>query len=192
MSNKYQMFSRLQLKLLQHLSVTKNNKGLTLLELLVVVVIVGILSVISIPNFLNQVNKAREVEGQNGIGTLVRSQKIHHFETGEYVTLTNNQIQLNNALGITIESKYYEFNVRAINVSNINILNSAVLTSNPSSNYSDQMRNYVATLFYYNGKYYSKLCQSLRPNVTASTPILAVSNNSVMINCNTNNSREIK
>ena len=182
------MFSRLQLKLLQHLFIDKKNKGFTLLELLVIVVIVGILSAISLPNLLNQVNKAREVEGKNGVGTIIRSQQAHHFETGQYVQLINsNDIEQENALGITINSKYYDFTVRAFN---IQPLSYALVSANAANQYTNQLRNYMAPLLYYNGAYNSEICQSIQPGTAPSRGSINILNGT--ITCNSGNSIQLK
>jgi type II secretory pathway pseudopilin PulG len=44
------------------------------------VVLLGIVVAIALPSFLNQANKARQSEGKNNVGALVRGQQAYHLE----------------------------------------------------------------------------------------------------------------
>ena len=67
----------------------KNKKGFTLVELLVVVIIIGVLSAIALPQYFKALDKARFVQVQTFVESLVRAEESYFLLNGEYTTNIN-------------------------------------------------------------------------------------------------------
>lgn len=82
-------------------------RGFTLIEVLVVVVVLGCLGAIAVPSLLSQINKGRETEAIHYLGILIKEQKAHSLEKGNYEP---DDLRKLNDIN-TSKAKYYEFGV---------------------------------------------------------------------------------
>ncbi|MGK7917834.1 MAG: type IV pilin-like G/H family protein [Prochloraceae cyanobacterium] len=151
------MKTKFKLKLIQVLYSQKNNPGFTLVELLVVVVVIGILAIFSFPSLFKQIYQAREVEAKYDVGTLIRAEQAQHWETGKFVSVNESELQADNPLGITIESKYYRILTVAEN-------NQAYALAQAKGKSTNQLRNYWGGIKYINYQYANAICQTQKPN----------------------------
>ena len=174
------MKTKFKLKLIQALSDQKNNQGFTLVELLIVVVVIGILAIFSFPTLFKQIYQAREVEGKSDVGTLIRAEQAQHLETGKFVSLNESELQADNPLGITIESKYYRILTVAEN-------NQAYALAQAKGKFTNQLRNYWGGINYSNYQYANAICQTqkagdrnlelnLTANISSNPQVLCPSN----------------
>ncbi len=153
-------------KFLQNLRKQQDNKGFTLIELLLVIVILGILVAVALPNFLGQVGKARETEAKNGIGTINRSQQVYHFEKRTFSSvLDNDQLGVQNPLGVILSSDYYTFQINGGSG-----FSSSEADAIQAEN--DGVRKYAGAIGYISssGQYRTFLCQGDIVDDTASPP----------------------
>ncbi|AFZ48662.1 general secretion pathway protein G [Cyanobacterium stanieri PCC 7202] len=134
------------------------QKGFTMIELLVVIILLASLAIVALPNFLNQIGRAREVEYQNALGAINRSQQAHHFENGFFVQEATDQQSLRR-LGMRLNTLYIdEFNIA------VDDTYPAATTSPSNSNYQEQgTRAYSSAIFFEAGFYTGTVCASLQP-----------------------------
>lgn len=158
-------------KYLQTLRNKKGNKGFTLIELLVVVIIIGVLAAVALPNLLAQVGKARESEGKTGVGTINRAQQTRHFETGEFVPVTNAQFAdvSANPLSIAVASEYFNFDS-----TNPGAVGTDVLTNAGAADLATAQANgtraFSGLMVFTTGNYASIICQTDAITNTAIAP----------------------
>ncbi len=69
-------------------------------------IILGILAAIALPTFLNQAQRAKESEGRNYTGTMMRAQQAYFLENGEYAP-TIEQLEL----GLAAETELYLYRI---------------------------------------------------------------------------------
>ena len=162
------MNANFKTKLLLKLANKKANKGFTLIELLVVTIIVGVLAAVALPNLLGQVGKARETAAKNGVGAINRAQQAYHFErqTFEPNGLSNADLAANNALGVIVESPYYNFSTSAGDAADVTV------SADPVDAAKDGVRTYSgATNFAAaDGLYTNIVCQSDQIGEAIATP----------------------
>jgi len=152
------MNSNLKYNLLKNLSAKRAKGGFTLIELLVVVIIVGILAAVALPSLLGQIGKARETEGKNGVGTINRAAQALHFEAQSFATvdgLDDGDIaDATNALGVTVESDYYNFAVITADLEDFEV------TGDPINGVNDGVRSCGGGVSFNTGVYTNAVCQS--------------------------------
>jgi type IV pilus assembly protein PilA len=105
------MKSDLKVKFLSHLARKKKGEGFTLIELLVVVIIIGILAAIALPSFLNQANKARQAEGKQNVGALLRAQQAYFLDKGNVFTTEVKTL----GVGLQEKTENYEYKMASTN-----------------------------------------------------------------------------
>jgi type IV pilus assembly protein PilA len=105
------MKSDLKVKFLSHLARKKKGEGFTLIELLVVVIIIGILAAIALPSFLNQANKARQSEGKQNVGAIVRAQQAYFLDKGNEFATDIKTL----GVGLSAKTDNYQYKMTADN-----------------------------------------------------------------------------
>lgn len=139
---------------------SQSDEGFTLIELIIVILILGILSAMALPSTLRQAAKAREVEGKNNIGLLIRAQQVYHFETTTFASTVSDL--LNN---VNIQGEYFNFPnpTLATNV----IVKHQAIAINPTN---DLVRNYAGGVYFNNGTFAVAVCESSNVNVAVEVP----------------------
>ncbi|MGY6529581.1 MAG: type IV pilin protein [Cyanobacterium sp.] len=136
------------------MSAKRHEQGFTLIELLMVILVLGILSVSALPNFLNQIGKAREVEAQNVLGAINRSQQAYHWERGFFAQGVDDEDTLR-LLNLQFSPKYID----QYNIIGNNTQATASLVNNNYQN--DGTKAYSSGVFFNAGNYEAAVCVSL-------------------------------
>ncbi len=90
--------------------ITRNKKGLTLIELLIAIVIVGILAAIAIPSYTNYMVRARRADAKTALEQLRAAQEMRRAERGSYST---DIVELRNTWGVPQTAGDYVINLNS-------------------------------------------------------------------------------
>lgn len=66
-------------------TLTKHNRGFTLIEVMVTVVIISLLAMVAIPSYKTSVSKARRADAQSSLANFASAMERHFTENGSYL-----------------------------------------------------------------------------------------------------------
>lgn len=159
-------------KLLQRLNGRSAHRGFTLIELLVVVIIVSILAAVALPNLLGQIGRARETEGKNAVGAILRAEQAFHLENQAFISIGAGEMAATNELGVTLQLDFYE--LPAVEVS-AGPPESAFLSISNSQSVVDGTRNFSGRIEFQSssGAYSQLVCQTIAPSIVVQIPMMS-------------------
>ena len=99
----------------------RNNQGVTLIELIIVVVIIGVLATVAQPKLAGAISKTRASEFPTVLHKLKTAEEVYFTEQSSFYLgiLRTSDNTLQNALGIPINSTYFDFTLFPVAFDNI-------------------------------------------------------------------------
>jgi len=97
----------------------RKKRGFTIVELLVAVIIICILCAAGWVAYSNTIWKAKRTEALSNVAAIRVAENMHRMNTGAFVP-AGNVTEINDALGLNLEAKYYTY--RVINVTAENFI----------------------------------------------------------------------
>lgn len=107
------------------------KRGFTIIELMVAVIIISILCAAGWVAYSNSIWNAKRTEALTNVGAIRVAENLHKMNTGAFVP-AGNITEINDALGLNLEAKYYTY--RVINVTPENFLVVAELIASDAIN----------------------------------------------------------
>lgn len=113
------------------------RKAFTVVEILLALAVVGILFGLIFAFYRSAINRSKYVEAVATVNSISNAEEINQMNTGEYVAADNTQ-EVNDKLGLDIESKGYNYKVVGVTNDNFIVLAEKILDDINNGNLSSE------------------------------------------------------
>ncbi len=113
------------------------RKAFTLVEIMIALAVVGVLFGLIFAFYRSAIDKSKYVEAVATVDSIGKAEEINQMNTGEYVAADNTQ-EVNEKLGLNIESKGYNYKVVGVTNDNFIVLAEKILDDINNGNLSTE------------------------------------------------------